>query len=155
MRPSVLHALQALLVLMVLGALTAQVAIVVAGVAEVADSRMLTRGVAYAALGVGAIACAEVVLVAIGKLLSMVRRDAIFDERAFRWVDVIAIAGLVAAVLVAALLVHAGEIDDSPGLGGIGLGVAVVGVAFVLLMSVMRGLLRSATVLRRELDEVV
>lgn len=50
---------------------------------------------------------------------------------------------------------HAGEIDDSPGLGGIGLGVAVAGVAFALLMVVMRGLLRNATVLRHALDEVV
>jgi hypothetical protein len=33
--------------------------------------------------------------------------------------------------------------------------VGIGGVAFALLMVVMRGLLRNATVLRRELDEVV
>jgi hypothetical protein len=85
----------------------------------------------------------------------MVRRGAIFDERAFRWVDVITVAGLVAAVLVAALCAHVGEIDDAPGLVLIGGGIGIGGVAFALLMVVMRGLLRSATVLRRELDEVV
>jgi hypothetical protein len=51
--------------------------------------------------------------------------------------------------------VHVGEIDDAPGLVLIGGGVAIGGAAFALLMVVMRGLLRSATMLRRELEEVV
>ena len=69
----------------------------------------------YSVLGIAAVACVEVVLASLWMLLSMVRRGAIFDERAFRWVGVISVAGLVAAVIVAALCVHVGEIDDAPG----------------------------------------
>jgi len=64
-------------------------------------------------LGIAALACVEVVLASRWVLHSMVRRGAIFDERAFRWVGVISVAGLVAAVIVAALCVYVGEIDDA------------------------------------------
>lgn len=151
----VILALRALLVLIALGALGGQVLIIVLLALDVSGPDAAILAVAYSILAVGAIACVEVALAALWILLSMVRRGAIFDERAFRWVDVISVAGLVAAILVAALCVHFGEIDDAPGLVGIGLGIAVAGAAFALLMVVMRGLLRNATVLRRELDEVV
>jgi hypothetical protein len=150
----VIRTLRALLVLLALGALGAQTVIVFV-VATHPETDLADRAVAYTTLGVAAIVCVEVTLVALWVLLSMVRRSAIFDERAFRWVDVITVAGLVAAVLVAALSAHVGEIDDAPGLILIGGGVGIGGAAFALLMVVMRGLLRNATVLRRELDEVV
>jgi DUF2975 family protein len=150
----VIRALRALLVVLAVGALAAQTVIVFV-VATHPETDLADRAVAYAMLGVAAIACVEVALVALWVLLSRVRRGAIFDERAFRWVDVITVAGLVGAVLVAALCAHVGEIDDAPGLVLIGGGVAVGGAAFALLMVVMRGLLRSATLFRRELDEVV
>lgn len=155
MGPLVILALRALLILIALGALGGQIVIVVVIATHIAGPEVLVLAVAYSVLGVAAIACVQVALVALWVLLSKVRRGAIFDERAFRWVDVISVAGLIAAVLVAALCAHAGEIDDAPGLVLIGLGVGIGGVAFALLMVVMRGLLRNATVLRRELDEVV
>ncbi|MDN5858217.1 MAG: DUF2975 domain-containing protein [Pseudonocardia sp.] len=155
MRPLVVLALRALLILLALGALGAQIVLVVV-LATQPDSEVATRGLFYSVLGVVvAIACVQVALVAVWALLSKVRRGAIFDERSFRWVDVIAVAGLVAALLVAAFCAHVGEIDDAPGLILIGMGIATAGVAFALLMVVMRGLLRNATVFRRELDEVV
>ena len=150
----VIRVLRALLALLAMGCLGAQIVIVFL-VATHPEADLTDRAAAYALLGVAAIACVEVALVALWVLLSMVRRDAIFDERAFRWVDTITVAGLVAAVLVAALCAHVGELDDAPGLILIGGGVAVGGAAFALLMVVMRGLLRSATAFRRELDEVV
>ena len=150
----VIRALRVLLVLIGLGALGVQILLVVL-VATHPEADLTDPAALYVLLGVAAIACVEVALVAIWVLLSMVRRDAIFDERAFRWVDVITATGPVAAVLVAALCAHAGELDDAPGLILIGGGVLVAGAAFALLMVVMRGLLRSATVLRHELDEVV
>jgi hypothetical protein len=150
----VIRALRVLLILIALGALGVQILLVVL-VATHPEADLADPAVLYVLLGVGAIACVEVALVAIWVLLSMVRRGAIFDERAFRWVDVITAAGPVAAVLVAVMCAHAGELDDAPGLILIGGGVVVAGAAFALLMVVMRGLLRSATVLRRELDEVV
>lgn len=155
MGPLVILALRALLILIALGALGGQIVIVVVIATHIAGPEVLVLAVAYSVLGVAAIACVQVALVALWVLLSKVRRGAIFDERAFRWVDVISVAGLIAAVLVAALCAHAGEVDDAPGLVLIGLGVGIGGVAFALLMVVMRGLLRNATVLRRELDEVV
>jgi hypothetical protein len=150
----VIRALRVLLVLLALGALGAQVVIVLV-VATHPEADLADRAVAYSMLGVGAIACVEVLLVALWVLLSMVRSGGIFDERAFRWVDVITVAGLLAAVLVAALCAHVGEIDDAPGLILIGGAIGIGGVTFALLMLVMRGLLRTATVFRRELDEVV
>ena len=150
----VILALRALLVLIGLGSVGVQVVIVVV-VATHPEVDLTDRAVAYAALGVAAVACVQVVLVALWVLLSRVRRGAIFDERAFRWVDVVTVAGLVAALLVAALCAHVGELDDAPGLVLIGGGVAAAGAAFALLMVVMRGLLRTATGLRLELDEVV
>ena len=151
----VILALRVLLILIALGVLGGQIVIIFVIATNTAESEMASLAVPYSVLGIAAIACVEVGLVALWVLLSMVRRGAIFNERAFRWVDVISVAGLVAAVLVAALCVHAGEIDDAPGLILVGGGVAIGGAAFALLMVVMHGLLRSATVLRRELDEVV
>ncbi|MHA6630594.1 DUF2975 domain-containing protein [Pseudonocardia sichuanensis] len=151
----VILALRGLLVLIALGAVGLQVVLAVVIATQLAAPDTVILAVAYSASGIAAVACVEVALVALWVLLSMVRRGAIFDERAFRWVDVISVAGLVAAVLVAALCVHAGEIDDAPGLVLIGGGIGLSGVAFALLMVVMRGLLRAATVFRRELDEVV
>src|ERR671917_147349 len=151
----VILARRVLLILIALGALGGQILIILVIAMKIAESEMASLAVPYSVLGVAAIACVEVALVALWVLLSMVRRGAIFNERAFRWVGVISVAGLVAAILVAALCMHAGEIDDAPGLILIGGGVVIGGAAFALLMVVMHSLLRSATVLRRELDEVV
>ena len=149
-----IRTLRVLLILIAFSAIAVQ-GVVVFVVASHPQTDLTDRVVAYSVLGVAAIGCLEVALVALWVLLSMVRRGAIFDERAFLWVDVIAMAGLVAAVLVAALCVHVGEIDDAPGLILIGGGIGIGGVAFAMLMVVMRGLLHSATAFRRELDEIV
>lgn len=109
-------------------------------------------------LGVALAACVEAALIAVWVLLSMVRRDAIFTSRAFRWVDVIIGAGIVATLLVCGFgipVIGVGVRDDAPGLIAIVGGLVVAGVAFVLLMIVMRGLLRSATAMQTELSEVV
>lgn len=155
MSPVVIGALRALLVLIALGALAGQVAIVVAVVLGLLEGGVSSVAMLYAVLGVAALAALEVGLVALWVLLAMVRRGAIFDDAAFRWVRVVTVAGLVAALLVATVCVHYGEIDDAPGMVLIGGGVAVGGSAYALLMLVMRGLLANATGLRRELDEVV
>lgn len=101
--------------------------------------------------------CVQVVLVAIWALLGRVRRDRIFDDSSFRWVDAIVVAmaaaGAVPICLVVALFLF-GEHDD-PGLPFllvlVGLGIAV----FCLLMVVMRALLRQATTLRTDMDAVI
>jgi hypothetical protein len=148
-------ALRAALVVLAAGALGLQVVLVVATVMSVSGGHPPFPAVFHTAAAVAALACVEAAFLAIWVLLSMVRRDAIFDERAFRWVPVIGVAGLLASVLVGALCAHLGELDDAPGLVLVGGGIGLAGIAFALLMTVMLGLLRSATRLRRELEQVV
>lgn len=101
--------------------------------------------------------CVQVVLVSIWVLLGRVRKDRIFDDSSFRWVDAIIAAivagGLGPAGILIALFVF-GEADD-PGLPFlvtmVGLGCAVL----ALLMLVMRLLLRQATTLRTDMDAVI
>lgn len=99
--------------------------------------------------------CAQVVLVAIWRLLTMVQRDRIFSEASFTWVNAIigAIGAGWAVLLVVFLLV--GFNADDPGLPlllCLVLGaVTVVGLVVV----VMRALLRQATALQADLDGVI
>jgi len=107
---------------------------------------------ALAAFWVG---CAQVVVVATWRLLSLVQADRIFSEVSFRWVDAILGAiGAAWAVLLGVFLV-AGLNADDPGpivlLGLLLVAVAVLG----LLMVVMRALLKQATALRLDLETVI
>lgn len=97
------------------------------------------------------------ILLAIWRLVSLVDRATIFTPRAMRWVSLITGCGVVAVVLCAAVLIH--MLAVVPGGGGpmiyyLGAGI-VAGLAFVLLMIIMRGLLASAIADRAELDEVI
>src|SRR6478609_6349911 len=100
-------ALRILLVLVTVGLLFAQIVVIPIATLEFGEafgSREV--GTFYTVIGIASIVCVEVALVAIWMLLSMVRRGAIFSERAFRWVDVIIGAGLAATVLAIAGAVH-------------------------------------------------
>jgi hypothetical protein len=113
--------------------------------------------VPYSVAGILAIACSQVALLAVWRLLSLVNGGVIFTRRALRWVDVITACAAVATVLCAGPMIH---LLFFVGVGGPGvvLGLAaclVGGLAFVLLMVVMRGLLESAIADRTELDETI
>ncbi len=103
------------------------------------------------------IACGQVALVAVWRLLSFVGERIIFTRRAVRWVDVIIACAAVAATLTAIVLVH--MLGFVPSGGGPTVYLLVVCIAltlaFVLLMIVMRGLLEAATADRAELDWVI
>ncbi|MCR2783658.1 MULTISPECIES: DUF2975 domain-containing protein [unclassified Microbacterium] len=106
---------------------------------------------------VGALlACGEVVLVSVWRLLTFVSRDSVFDAHSFRWVDAIIAAVAAAGVIVVVGMTVIGDAQaGSPFLaltGTIAL-VTIVGLALVVL--VMRRLLRQATALRQEMAEVV
>ncbi|POH72960.1 DUF2975 domain-containing protein [Arthrobacter glacialis] len=98
----------------------------------------------------------QVTLVCVWKLLSLVRRDAVFAQAAFKYVDVI-----IAAIAAAALLTFAMGAVLAPGeavapgvvlmLGGVGLLIGAV----ALIVVVMRTLLAQAMTMRQELDEVI
>ncbi|MEU5627023.1 MULTISPECIES: DUF2975 domain-containing protein [Streptomyces] len=117
----------------------------------------------YATVAILGVVCVQVVLGAVWMLLGMVERDAVFSRRAFRWVDTVVGATVVATLLAFGVAVHlaVAEIpspdDGMQVLGALGAAVACVGVgaAFAMLVVVMRGLLGKATALRSELAEVV
>jgi hypothetical protein len=99
--------------------------------------------------------CAEIVVIATWRLLSLVTDDRIFSEPAFRWVNAIIAAIGAAWVVLTALWLWIGWHADDPGLPLL-LFLLVVGLAVVgLLMIVMRSLLRQATTLRGEMETVI
>jgi hypothetical protein len=111
-------------------------------------------------LGIGT---AQVALVCVWRLVTMVRRGTVFSHAAFRYVDVI-IGAIVAAALVwfAVTALNAPGQRDDPGVTLImgGIGVAILGVALIVL--VLRTLLAQAVArdveaarMQAELDEVI
>lgn len=119
--------------------------------------------VPYVTVAIAGVACVQVVLIAAGVLLTMVRRDAIFTPRAFRWVDAIIGSSLVATLLALCVAGHllmaeipsrdgGMEVDSALAVAVIGVG---LGTVFVMLVVVLRGLLRKATELQTEIAEVV
>ncbi|MDX3797326.1 DUF2975 domain-containing protein [Streptomyces sp. AK04-3B] len=108
-------------------------------------------------------AAAQVALVSVWRLVTMVRRGTVFSHAAFRYVDAV-IGAVVAAALLwfAVTVVNAPGQRDDPGVTVImgGVGVAILGVALIVL--VLRMLLAQAVArdgeaaqLQAELDEVI
>jgi len=97
--------------------------------------------------------CAQVVIVCTWNLLTMVKDDRIFSERALEWVDAILWTIGAAWTLLLGVLVSFVVRWDDPGLALLMLllGGAVLG----LLMVVMRALLRQATALQNDLEAVI
>ncbi|QYA96375.1 DUF2975 domain-containing protein [Streptomyces anulatus] len=157
------RALRAVLVVVLAGSVFVQalmVWVLVSGSDPEDGSLPLTPLRVITILGIGA---AQVVLVCVWRLVTMVRRGTVFSHAAFRYVDVI-IGAIVAAALVwfAVTALNAPGQRDDPGVTLImgGIGVAVLGVA--LLVLVLRTLLAQAVArdveaarMRAELDEVI
>jgi hypothetical protein len=106
---------------------------------------------------------AQVVVVCVWRLVTMVRRGTVFSHAAFRYVDIVIGAIAAAAVLWFALTaVLAPHHQDNPGITVImaGIGIAVLGGALIVLL--LRMLLAQAvardveaTQMQAELDEVI
>ncbi|MFC4502625.1 MULTISPECIES: DUF2975 domain-containing protein [Streptomyces] len=117
----------------------------------------------YVTVAIIGVACVQVVLGAMWMLLTMVERDAIFTPRAFRWVDTIIGASLVATLLAVGVTGHLalaeipspGDGDDVIGALGATIVATAVGASFAMLVAIMRGLLQKATSLQTEMAEVV
>jgi len=113
--------------------------------------------VPYSVLGILGIACFQVALFAIARLLGMVDVDNVFSAAAVRWVNVIIWAAVAFVVLTLGVLVHMSLFV--PGGGGptflYMIGALLAGVMAALLMLVMRELLTTATANRAELAEVI
>lgn len=157
-RPAI-GALRVLIVVLLAGLLLGQVVLVPALSGEMAALYPEVAWVRWPLVAVAAagIACVEVALVAVWRLLSLVREDEVFSPAAFRHVDVIVGAIVVATALtggVAAFLTFWGR-GNPPGIF-LGLaGLTLGGAALALLMGVMKALLREATRQRADLAEVV
>lgn len=102
------------------------------------------------------VACIEVVLVCLWRLLSMVAARRIFTDAAFAWVDAV-IASIVAAV--ALIVIGSATLSWAQAGNPLTLLLAALGViagtGAALVVWVMRSLLRRATTLEHELSEVV
>ena len=111
----------------------------------------------------GGMVTVQVALVCVWRLVTMVRRGTVFSDDAFRYVDIV-----IGAIVVAALVwftvtaINAPGQRDDPGVTLImgGIGVAILGVALIVL--VLRMLLSQAvardveaTHLKAELNEVI
>ena len=99
--------------------------------------------------------CAQVVIVATWKLLTLVKKDRIFSAAALVWVDAIVWAvGSAWAVLLGVFL-YVGFNAEDPGLPLL-LFLMLTGLTVLgLLMMVMRALLRQATTLRTDMEAVI
>jgi len=112
--------------------------------------------VPYSVAYILAIACGQVALLVVWRLLSMVNCGVIFTRRALRWVDVITVCAAVGTVLSAGPMIHLLFFVGAGGPLFLCLAACLAGgLAFVLLMVVLRGLLESAIADRTELDEVI
>ncbi len=149
--------LRVVLVVLLLGSVLAQLLVpVTASGAARTFPEVGYLVVPYSVAGILVIACAQAALLVVWRLLSMIGGGVIFTRRALRWVDVITICGVVATILNTGVCIHLLTVHG----GGPGIILWLVastacGLAFVLLMVVMRGLLESAIADRAELDEVV
>lgn len=102
------------------------------------------------------ILCAQVALVCMWRLLSMVARRRIFDRRAFRVVDVMTGSAIAAAILFAIAFVTLTAVNAMPAVVALFLIMGFFGAAGIgLLLLVMRGLLVKATELEHEMAAVV
>ncbi|GAB3439869.1 DUF2975 domain-containing protein [Streptomonospora sediminis] len=118
--------------------------------------------VPYAALAIIGVACVQAALVAVWMLLGMLQRDALFSPKAFRWVDIVIGATIVATLVTAGATVHiaASGMPFPNNMQAVGAllytSVATcAGVALAMFLVLMRSLLRKATDLQTEMSEVV
>ena len=150
--------LRVVLVVLLFGSVLAQVLVpVYASQVGTTFPEVAYLVVPYSVAAILFIACGQVALLVVWRLLSLVDGGIIFTRRAVRWVDVIILCAAVATVLSVVVLAH--MLGFVPGGGGPMIyylaGCIAGGLAFVLLMVVMRGLLVSAIADRAELDAVI
>ncbi|RSN62115.1 DUF2975 domain-containing protein [Streptomyces sp. WAC 04229] len=157
------HALRAVIVLLLVGTVLVQALMVwtlVSGSEPEDGSLPLTPLRVITVLGM---LSAQVALICLWRLVTMVRRGTVFSHAAFRYVDGVIGAFVGAALLwFAVTIINAPGQRDDPGVSVImgGIGVAILGVALIVL--VLRMLLAQAVArdleasqMQAELDEVI
>ena len=154
-----LNLLRALIVVLFAGGLLAQVVFIpwIAWASAQDFPEVSYLEIPYAALAIGTVACAQVILVATWRLAGMVERGFIFHTAALRWVNLMVKSAWVATVFVAIVTIDATLIEN---LGPITVPVTLMGATVAvctvaLILMVLRGLLETAVAHKVELDEVV
>ena len=105
---------------------------------------------------VGFLLCVQVALVCVWRLLTLVRASIIFSENAFTYVNIIlGIVALATFLILGSFITLAATGSASPSVVILCLLGIVVGSGLALMIVVMRGLLRKASQLERDLAEVV
>lgn len=159
MNTLVIWLLRFAIVVLLLGSVLAQVIVPVLASRSGEDVPEVAHLVIpYSVAAILFIGCAQVKLLALWRLLSLVKGGVIFTRHALRWVDVIIVAASVATLLTAGVLFQMLFFFIPGGAGPVVLWLSAVifaGVLFVLLMAVMRGLLVAAVADRTELDGVI
>lgn len=157
------RALRAVLVVVLAGTVLVQAGMVWAlvGGSEPKDGSLPLT--AFRVMTILGMVSAQVALVCVWRLVTMVRRGTVFSDAAFRYVDIV-IGAIVSAALVwfAVTAINAPGQRDDPGVTIImgGIGVAILGVAlivYVLRMLLVQAVARDveAAQMRAELDEVI
>jgi len=102
-----------------------------------------------------------VIIVCTWKLLTMVKQDRIFTDASLRWVNIIVrtfvigwAALCVLAAYLSAVIYLTPELRD-PGVPMMLFGAVLLGAVLVMLVAVLRALLRRATAMRQDLEEVI
>ncbi|MFT4232985.1 MAG: DUF2975 domain-containing protein [Leucobacter sp.] len=101
--------------------------------------------------------CVQLALACVWRLVTLVDRGRIFDDRAFVWVNGVLGCALAAMslALVSTVIVFLLQSGIPPFVGLIGIFVTLFCLALALVITVMRALLHQAAHLERELSEVV
>ena len=153
-----LRALRPLIVLLFAGSLLVQLGIVpLAAWQIIHDVPNRTAGILYGIAGFFAVLACQVALVALWKLLTMVRSDDIFSPDSLRWVDLIIRMGWVITGLCLFVTTYQfiwGDFGPLPVPLALG-GSVVAALSVTLLVLVLRKLLESAANYKAELAEVV
>lgn len=163
MREVVVRVLRVLVVVATIGTVVVQallIPLVGVDLAEAGAPQIRVAVVAILLLGMGAV---QVVLLAVWRLATMAQRGTFFSPAAFRWVDVIAGAvGLAAVLLLAFGAVLAPGDLVPPGFVLLLGGAAVLVAALAMVVLVIRTLIAQAVArdlqadrLQAELDEVI
>ena len=152
-----LRALRPLIVILFTGSVLTQALVVVASWSIWTDQPDPPAAVIYGVAGLLAVVCAQVALVAMWKLLTLVRSDDIFSPQSLRWVDLIIRMGWIATGLCLIVAVHdlfiahIGPVPVPLALAGC----VVASLSVTMLVLVLRQLLTSAMNYKAELAEVV
>lgn len=156
-------ALKAVIALSLAGSIVVQVFLLPAVWNDLADGGVPTWGrVTLVSIAAAGVITMQVFAFCVWRLLTLVRRGAVFSDAAFGYINAIiaAFASASALALVLAVVLAPGGL--APGIVGLICGASLVLAGIALLMVVMRRLLAQAIAresevraLRSELDEVV